>query len=259
MDYLGILLAVLILFLAQRLEVRLGPAVGGWVAALPIVFGIAATTIALTKSPLSAATMSWSGAGQLAPMVIYALVIAFLAQRLVPLLAFIFGLISYVLSCLLVLLVQEPIRLLFGACVLGFGLYVFPRINKGAIVSEQQTKAKQGLTLASAAIYVAVIGLTNNVLGPELAGVVGAFPAMTTTLAVAAAIRQGSQAPGSVMEGMVRSLPIYFVYALLFGFLVVTVNVWIATATSLFVSLIVALATWKWLPKRALERNDNTL
>ena len=72
MELVIIGIAVLTMFVAQRVEHRLGAAAAGWFATLPIAFAVAAVSIAIVNSPADAATAAFSAAGHIAPMITYA-------------------------------------------------------------------------------------------------------------------------------------------------------------------------------------------
>jgi uncharacterized membrane protein (GlpM family) len=217
------------MFLAQRLEMRLGPAAAGWFAALPIAFGVATATIALTSSAENAALVSLSAVGHVGPMVAYAI------------------------ASILVIPVPEIARVTLGVLAIALGTWFMSRQPRATHIAQAASTTQQMLSLASAGVVVGLITVADNVSGPDLAGALGAFPTMSTTIALFIAYRSGVRNANSVMRGLMKSLPIYVTYSLVFALLILNSSALWAIVGSVVLSLIVAMVTW-----RKVERTDIT-
>jgi len=250
-EYLGVPIAVLTMYLAQRLELRLGAAAAGWFAALPIAFAVAGATVAVTGSATDASLLALSAVGHAAPMIAYAVAFLWATVRLGIVRGFVVAVVVYVVASTAVVPVPEPVRIAAGLIAICLGTLAMSRRPPMAPTAAAATRAQRALSLASAALVVALITQANNISGPDLAGAVGAFPTMTTTIALFLAYRAGAGNAGAVMSGMIKSLPIYVAFCLAFAVLVLrTTPVW-AVAGATGIALLAAVLTW-----RTIERSD---
>ena len=230
-EYIGVPIAVLTMLLAQRIEGRIGAAAAGWVAALPIAFGVASATIAVTQNHIDASLIAMSAAGHVAPMVAYGAAFVWLTTRMGAVRGFLLATVVYV-----------------------GGLYT-ARQPRAIRIGEAATRTQRLLSLGSAALVVAFITVTNQYSGPGLAGAIGAFPTMSTTIALFIAHRSEVRNANSVMGGMVKSLPIYLTYCLVFALLIVHTTVWWAVAGATAMVLVVATFTWTRVEREGLAEN----
>jgi hypothetical protein len=74
-------------------------------------------------------------------------------------------------------------------------------------------------TCAASMAIVAAAVVTAQLAGPVIAGAIAAFPTMSTALAAAIATRRDAPAAASALLGLVRSLPCYLTFCLLFALL----------------------------------------
>ena len=243
-EYIGIPIAVLTMLLAQRIEVRVGAAAAGWVAALPIAFGVASAAIAVTQNHADASLIALSAAGHVAPMVAYAIAFVWLTTRLGAVLGFLLAIVVYVTASVAVIPANDVARITIGvlAIVVG-GLYV-ARQPRAFPTGKVPTHTQRLLSLGSAVLVVVFITVTNQYFGPGLAGAIGAFPTMSTTIALFITHRSGLRNANSVMGGMVKSLPIYLTYCLAFALLIPITTVWWAVAGASVLALLSATLTW---------------
>lgn len=251
MEYLGVPIAVLTMFLAQRLELRLGAAATGWFAALPIAFAVAGVTVAVTESSSDASLLSLSAVGHAGPMIAYAIAFVLATTRHGTVLGFALAAGVYVAASLAVAPIPEPVRIGIGLAGIWIGTGFMARRSRATHTGGAATTPQQILSLTSAAVVVALITVANQNWGPGPAGAIGAFPTMTTTIALFLAYRSGARNAGSVMSGMVNSLPIYVTFCLSFACLIVRTTALWAVATATGLALLAAILTW-----RKVERED---
>lgn len=238
-------IAVITMFFAQKLEQRMGAAAAGWFAALPIAFGVAAATIAVTGSTSDAYQSTLSAAGHTGPMIAYAVAFVALTAHLGAVQGFLLAAPIYVLASLLFRPVPEDARVVIGILAIGTGaLYMSRQPRPVGRSGQASTTTQQVLSLTSAGVAVALISAANQLAGPNVAGAVGAFPVMTTTMALFIAHRSGARFAGFVMQGLVKSLPIYMTYCLVFMVTITRVGVLWAVVTSTALALVVAALTW---------------
>lgn len=255
MAYVGIPIAILTMFVAQRIERRLGPAAAGWFAALPIAFAVAAATIAATSSANDASEVALSAAGHIGPMSAYAVAFVWGTTRWGAVRGFCGAVVVYAFASIAIIPLSGVVRICVGIVALVLATAYMRRLPRAVRVGEPASKAQQLLSLSSAGLVVAVITIANAFAGPALAGTLGAFPTMSTTVALFLAHRVGVRNANSVMGGLVRSLPVYLAYCLSFAYLVthlaLTWSVVLATA----VALLAAMATWRRVERRDISDN----
>ncbi len=258
MAYLGVPIAVLTMFLAQRLEPRLGAAAAGWFAALPIAFAVAGATIAVTEGRSDASLVALSAVGHAGPMIAYGVAFVWATARLGAVRGFALAAGVYVAASIAVLPIPGTVRIGIGVVAIMIGTVFMSRQPRATHSGEAATTTQQILSLASAALVVALITVANQYSGPDLAGAVGAFPTMTTTIALFLAYRAGVRNAGSAMSGMVKSLPIYVTFCLAFAYLITQTTTLRATAGATGLALLAAMLTWRKV-ERAVLGEDGVL
>jgi uncharacterized membrane protein (GlpM family) len=251
--YLGVPIAVLTMFLAQRLELRLGAAAAGWFAALPIAFAVAGVTIAVTQSRSNASLVALGAVGHAGPMIAYGIAFVGATTRLGVVRGFALSAGVYVAASIAVLPIPETARIGIGMVAIIVGTGFMSRQPRATRTRVAATMTQQILSLASAGLVVALITVANQYSGPDLAGAIGAFPTMTTTIALFLAHRSGVRNAGSAMRGMVKSLPIYVTFCVAFAYLIMQTTILWATTGATSLALLAAMLTW-----RTVERADLT-
>lgn len=249
-EYLGVPIAVVTMLLAQRVERRLGAAAAGWIAALPISMTVAGATVAVTQSPADASGIALSAAGHVGPMMAYAVVFVLAAVRIGAIWGVVAAAVVYAVASLAVMSIASPIRIGLGFVAIALATVFMSRQPRASATGQVASTVQQIMALASAATIVGLITFTNQLAGPDLAGAIGAFPTMSTTIALFVAHRSGPRRACSVMSGLVRSIPVYVTYCLAFAFLVTRTSTLWALAAATCLALVVAMLTW-----RTVERN----
>jgi hypothetical protein len=252
-EFIGVPIAVLTMLLAQRLAERIGAAAAGWVAALPIAFGVASAAIAVTQNHTDASLIALSAAGHVAPMVAYAVAFVRLTTRLGAVRGFLLATVVYVAASVAVIPAPEIARIVIGVLAIVVAEFSMARQPRAIRTGESPTRMQRMLSLGSAALVVAFITVANHYSGPGLAGAIGAFPTMSTTIALFIAHSSGVRHANSAMGGMVTSLPVYLTYCLVFALLILHTTVWWAVAGATALALVAACLTW-----RRVERADIT-
>ena len=245
MELVIIGIAVLTMFVAQRVEHRLGAAAAGWFATLPIAFAVAAVSIAIVNSPVDAATAAFSAAGHIAPMITYAVTFTITAPRWGAIRGFIAATVAYVTASLLLIPLPSVGRIVLGIIAIAVGSVFMGRRPAPSEPLQAASPTQQRLSLVSGAVVVAGISLANKLAGPELAGAVAAYPVMTTTLALFIAHRSGPVQATEALRGLVGSVPIYLVYCLAFAVTVTRTPPLVAMLLATIAALATAAVTWR--------------
>ena len=245
MEFVGVPIAIAVMLLAQTVERRVGAAAAGWFAALPIAFGVAAAAIAVTDTAADASSAALSAAGHTGPMVVYAVAFVAIGSRLGAVRGFLLAAPVYIAASLLLRPLPATACVVIGLLAIAAGTFHLTRQPRPVRSGVPSSALQQVLSLASAGAVVALISVANQLAGPVVAGAVGAFPVMTTTMALFLAYRSGSSYAVYVMHGLVRSLPVYATYCLAFSLAVTRMDLVWAVALSTGAALIVAAVTWR--------------
>lgn len=163
---------------------------------------------------------------------------------------------SYALASWLISGFNPAVNIGIGVIALVLGNIYQSRRPRAPRPSNPATRVQRLLSLGAAGLVVAIIAVTNQVAGPQLAGALGAFPVMSTTIAFSVAPREGVVNASTVMAGVARSLPIYLVYGLSFAIaLSLTSTLW-SVVISMLCSLIMAAIVLRRPNRKELTEDD---
>ncbi|MFM6974029.1 MAG: hypothetical protein ACKOXM_02655 [Agromyces sp.] len=256
MNYVGIPIAMLVMYVAQNIEARLGVAAAGWFAALPISFAVATASIAITNGEVNAAAVAVSAVGHVGPMIAYGMVFVNAAPRWGMLRGFAISAASYALISFCIAGLHPFVNVGIGILALAIGNWYQSRRPAAPLPSRAATRLQRWLSLLSAGAVVAILTVTNQYFGAALAGALGAFPVMSTTIAFAAAPREGAAHAVTVMAGVARSLPIYLTYGVVFAVAVTLASLPWAVVLAVVSALGIAALTRKRPARRELSEDD---
>lgn len=206
---------VAIVTLAVR---RWGPAVGGWLAGLPIVAGPVLVFYALEQGAAFAAAAAHATLAGLVATVAFAVVYAHLSTRLpwyacMALGWFVFAAVVVALYALQPGLVLS-LLLLIAATV--FGGRLLSRVRPSSPSASARQAAEPGLRthppgdlpirlIATATLVLVLTGLAAR-LGPAWSGLLNAFPVLTTIVAVFSHIQRGTAAAVAFLNGYLQAI-----------------------------------------------------
>ena len=203
---------VAIVTLAVR---RWGPAVGGWLAGLPIVAGPVLVFYALEQGATFAAAAAHATLAGLVATVAFAIVYAHLSTRLpwyacMALGWFVFAAVVVALYALQPGLVLS-LLLLIAATV--FGGRLLNRAPAFAASARQATPSGDIpppgdlpiRLIATATLVLVLTGLAAR-LGPAWSGLLNAFPVLTTIVAVFSHIQRGTAAAVAFLKGYLQAI-----------------------------------------------------
>jgi hypothetical protein len=240
---LSLLLAPAVMVAAAVIEGRLGPSAAGWVAALPISFGVAVVAVTLDAGSGAASTMALSAAAHVPAQVAFGVVFAGVLVRHGLARGAAAGFAAYV-ACSLA---DLPTALLVTAAIPLLALA--PRLMPTGQPRRGSTR-RWSTTAVTCLIASGIVGaavLTSRLAGPETAGAVAAFPTVSTTLAISVAGRDGAVAGTHALTGLIRSLPCYLAFCLVIAIAAPTTGL-AAIALALLACLAAARATWRGVP-----------
>jgi hypothetical protein len=241
----AVLTAPVVMGIATRVERRLGPSAGGWVAALPIGFAVATVAVLLDAGGGATSAMALSAAAHVVAQVVFAVVVAAVLVRRGRVAAVGAGVLAYVVVALAVTFIPQLLAIAFAvpALILAPRLIVAPPPRVARARHWSVTVA----TCLGSAVVVGGAVVTAQIAGPSVAGAIAAFPTTTTMLAVALSLRAGSPVAISVLLGLVRSLPCYLTFCLTVPLLVPAVGVF-AVPLALLACLAAGCVVWRTVP-----------
>lgn len=242
---------------AARVERRLGSSAAGWVVSLPVVVVIAVASVDLDAGSLAAAGLALGVASHVSAQVVLALVVASVMLRRGLLLGLLAGVVGYAAWSLLVARLPVPVAVVLALVLLGAG----PRLMPPGASRTPPTRAwwTTLLSCLSATSLVAVSVLASRYAGPQLAGALAAFPAVSLTVATVVARRDGRSGGAQVLDGLVRGLPSYLAFCLVAGLTAPRMGL-AAVPLGLLAALATAFVTWRGvavLRPRALLADDS--
>jgi hypothetical protein len=253
-SFVLMLLAPTVMAVASAVERRSGASAAGWVAALPVAFAVAVTGVGLDLGNRAAGAMALSAAGHVSAQIAFAVGFAATLRARGPIVGLLAGAASY--AACSVLLADLPPAVAVTAALPA--LLVGPRlVRPGRVHAPTAPRPRHhGTALAClvAALIVAGVMLASRLAGPVAAGVIGAFPAMSTTLALSLGRLGGKTAAAGALHGLVRSLPCYLTFCLVIAAAAPALGVLPAVGAALAGCLATGRLTWRSVRTRAGRR-----
>ncbi|MDN5725039.1 MAG: hypothetical protein L0G99_03775 [Propionibacteriales bacterium] len=233
--------ASLVMFAAVTIERRLGPAAGGWTAALPLCLAVALFTVLQDRGVEAAAGVAWSAAGHMVAQVAFGVVLGAVLMRRSLAIGALSGAVAYGAMSLLVSLIPSGLAAGASAMVVIAAAVLVP--VPATRSAGRRSAAASVAVCAGAAVIVAGTTIATREFGPEIGGAVGAFPTMCFALALVVTLSGGREDGVRVAFGLIRSLPCYLSFAATFALCAPHLGA-TAFAVAFVVAAGVAVATW---------------
>lgn len=240
-----VLIAPALMAAATAVERRLGASAAGWVAALPVSLAVALFAVAVDSSTGRASALALSAATHVFAQVVFGIVSAAALVRCGLILAVAAGTLAYLVCSLA--LAYVPDLLAVGLAIPA--LIAAPRLIPAGppMAGSAQGRIGAAATCTASMAIVATAVVTSRLAGPTLAGAITAFPTMSTALAVTIATCRNAAAAASALLGLVRSLPCYLTFCLVFALLAPALGL-TAAALAVVGCLAAAQMTWARMP-----------
>ncbi|MFO6452121.1 MULTISPECIES: hypothetical protein [unclassified Aeromicrobium] len=208
-------LASLVMLLALRVEQRLGPVAGGWTAALPLGLAAALAAVMLDQGSEAAGAVALSAAGHAPAQVAFGIAAGAVMVRAGVVAGALAGIGAFAAASWGLTFLPADAAILSGAVLL-IALAALPARRAPAPPGRRSPIATAVVCGCAAAIVVATT-LTAGALGSDVGGTVGAFPTMCLGLTLVVATLGRPVDGAHVAYGLLRSLPCYLTFALVFG------------------------------------------
>jgi hypothetical protein len=243
--FVSLLIAPLVMAAAAAIERRLGPSAAGWVAALPVSFGVAVVAVALDAGDETASRMALSAAAHVPAQIVFAAVFAAVLPRHGLLLGGAAGALAYVVCAVGFARVPDALAVAVAVPALALAprLITAGRPRAGS----PRRWSTTAITCGAASVIVGAAVLTSRSAGPVAAGAVAAFPTMSAMLAFSVVARDGSPAGAHALLGLVRSLPCYLTFCLVVVLVAPSVGL-PAVALALLACVATGRVTWRTVP-----------
>ncbi len=236
-----LLAAPTLMLAATAAERRFGAAVAGAVAALPVALSIIVLAVGAELGRDAGATLAAGAAAHVVAQVAFALTFAALVTRHGGTAGLLAGIAAFALLSLLVALVPQPLAIATALPALLLGSQCAPvrgsdpfrkfRLQKKPCSERDRFDPWVGGAVAFVVVGAALV--TAELLGPAAAGTIGAFPALSATLALVLLRSRGAEAAAAALGGLIGGLRAYLVFAVIVAVGAPVIGVFAAVAVGL--------------------------
>ncbi len=201
------------MLLATRFEQRHGSSAAGWVAALPLTFAVAVVAVDLDGGAGPAGRFALSAGAHVPAQVAFAVVLVRVMNHCGLLLGAVAGTAAY----LVVALVVGPVPAALAVAAAVPALVAGSRGLSGSAseAARAPASARAGtvaITCLAATVVVAAAVGASHLAGPQVGGLVAAFPSISLTLTTGMVRRAGRPAGAAALAGLIRGLPCYLTF-----------------------------------------------
>ena len=201
---LKVLLAPVLILLATLAGRRWGPAVGGWLAGLPLTSGPVSIILALEQGPRFAARAALGTLLGLVSLAAFSLAYGVAARRVPWPGCLGAGAVAFAVSTVVFQGVTLPLGLAFGlVCAVLAGVGTLMAGGGAPRAARRLVPGDLAVRMALAALLVLALTSVAAALGPALAGALSPIPVFGALLAVFAQRDQGGAAAAQLLRGMV--------------------------------------------------------
>jgi hypothetical protein len=187
---------------------RWGPAVGGWLSALPVVAGPVLVFYAVEQGTAFAAEAAHATLAGLMATSAFCVAYARSATRFRWYACVASGWATFALATWLLLAWQPGLLVSLAGLTIATvaGRRALPRVTTAVGTAPAPAADLPVRMLAAAVLVVTLTGLAGR-LGPALSGLLNAFPVLTTTIAAFTHAQRGSAAAVMFAGGYLRAVP----------------------------------------------------
>jgi hypothetical protein len=198
---------------ATAAERRFGPAVAGAMAAMPVALSVIVLAVGAELGRAAGATLAAGAAAHVVAQVAFALTFAAVITRRGPALGLLAGTGAFAAVSLLVEPIPPALAIAAAVPVLLLGSATIKASDPvPAVKTERGSRVAAALGAMAAFVMVGAALLTADLAGPAAAGLIGAFPALSTALALVLARSRSAEAAAGALRGLVGGLRAYLVF-----------------------------------------------
>lgn len=244
---LKLLLVPAFLLSVSLVERRFGPAIGGWIAGMPMVTGPILFVLALERGPEFTAAAAAASTSAVCAAILFGAAYAWSSRQLNWPYALTIGLSVWTLVVWLLSLLPSPqLGWVAAALTLGVGPRLFPD-SRPPLGIRPLGIGNLVARMVGGAMLTWVVAWGAGHLGSGWTGLIAVFPLISTVLAVSTHMRDGPEYSGLLLRGMATGM-----YALASFCLALTVFLDRAPIALAFVAAIAAGVGTQLLTRRLL-------
>jgi len=199
--------------LAGAAERRWGSSAAGWLAAFPTTLPIAVLAVAAELGDRAGSTLALSAAAHVGAQVAFAVTFALLLARRNVVVGLAAGALAFACGSLVIRTLPAPVAAAAAIPLLAFA----PRLLPHRTPVPAARRSSLGTTALASLVALVLIGIvltTAKLAGPAAAGAIGAFPALSSALALVIARETGAPAAAGMLRGLITGLPGYLAFCL---------------------------------------------
>jgi hypothetical protein len=240
MVFAPLLAAPTLMLAATAAERRFGPAVAGAMAAMPVALSVIVLAVGAELGRAAGATLAAGAAAHVVAQVAFALTFAAVITRRGPVLGLLAGTSAFAFVSLLVEPFPPALAIVAAVPVLLLGSATIKSSAPVPVAIQRERGSRVAAALGATAAFVMVGAslLTADLAGPAAAGLIGAFPALSTALALVLARSRSTEAAAGALRGLVGGLRAYLVFCVTVAVATPALGVIVAVPLALALCLI---------------------
>jgi hypothetical protein len=252
---LPLLVAPALMVAATAAERRFGSAVAGWIGAAPTTIVIAVLAVGADLGPRAGAALATTAATHVIAQVAFAVAFATVMVRRGGLAGLLAGTAAFAGVSLLVAGVPATAATAAAIPALLIGPRVLPDHGAEPTGADDRRYRDTAIRAAVASIAVGAVLAVAGLAGPSAAGMIGAYPALSTALVLLIVPSRGTRAAADALAGLVRGLPGYLTFCLAVAIAAPFVGVLVAVPLSLGVCLVTYGVTYPGLTQPTIPES----
>jgi hypothetical protein len=195
-------------------ERRFGPTVAGAMAAMPVAISVLLLAVGTELGADASATLAAGAAAHVVAQVAFALAFAHVVERRGAALGALAGTTAFALAALALAPLPTALAIALALPALTLGSQSPPLKGSDPCPSVNSAPAR-GATVVGALAAMGMVGAglaTTEVAGPAAAGMIGAFPALSTAFALLLARTRSRRHAARALRGLIGGLRAYLVF-----------------------------------------------
>ena len=241
-----LLAAPAVMLVATAVERRFGAAVAGAVGAAPLALAIVILSVGADLGSQASATLAVTAAAHVVAQIAFAAAFALVVAQRGAGWGVLAGVVAFIAVSLVVEFVPAPLAIVAAVPA----LLVVPRFmpHHDVVAGSAPTATLTAVGAAAAVAFVGASLTTAELAGPAAAGTIGAFPAVSTALALVLAHARGGPTAANALRGLVGGLRGYLAFCLAVTAVAPTIGTGLAVAIGL-----VLCAAQSFMPRNSVR------
>ena len=231
--------------LAGAAERRWGSSAAGWLAAFPTTLPIAVLAVAAELGDQAGSTLALSAAAHVGAQVAFAVTFAFVLGRRNVVVGLAAGAFAFACGSLVIRTLPASVAAAAAIPLLAFAPRLLPL--RAPVAGTRRSRRDTAFASLIALVLIGVVMATAKLAGPAAAGAIGAFPAMSSALALVIVRETGAPAAAGMLRGLIKGLPGYLAFCVVVTVAAPHTGTPIAVLAAAGVCLATGALTWRAL------------